>query len=235
MKTFSFLTGHWVWSALVSIWTLSLDSITIRMLKVSFIHVYRIFISPRITWPCCLRLNVNRLAYIDFVEHRNGCISGQNKRIWTNLWFYAFRSVLAGVGPIGTCFCVFSSHLCALSFDWVSILIIFLANNDRIGWKATALNGFFRDEMFGMVDLRCRLFLVGVLFFFLFEITFATQIRNGRAVFKQELFLIVSTRVAIDTLDERNFMCGNGFELWGSDLLECLKDVRKSLDFLLRR
>jgi hypothetical protein len=47
--------------------------------------------------------------------------------------------------------------------------------------------------------------------------------------------LIVSTRVAIDTLDERNFMCGNGFELWGSDLLECLKDVRKSLDFLLRR
>lgn len=211
MKTFSFLAGHRVRTALVSIWTLSLDSITIRMRKVSLIHIYRIFIFPRITWPCCLRLNVNRLAYIDLVEHSNGCISGQNKRIWTNLWFYAFRSVLTGVGPLGTYFCVFSSHLCALSFGRVSILIIFLANNGRIGWKATALNGFFRNEMFGMVDFRSSLFLVGVLFFFLFEITFATQIRNWRAVFKQELFVIVSTWVAIDTLDERNFVSGNGF------------------------
>jgi hypothetical protein len=30
-------------------------------------------------------------------------------------------------------------------------------------------------------------------------------------------------------------MSGNGFELWGSDLLQCLKDVGKGLDFLLQR
>lgn len=122
------------------------------------------------------RHDINRLAYVDLFEHSDCSVFGKHEWVWTDLWFYALRCVLAWIWTLWTFLHIVPSpELWALCLRIMTVirLVVFLPYYRRIWWKSTAFYfKFFILKCFCLIYLRPEPFIIFIRFLLLLKVTF---------------------------------------------------------------